>query len=261
MSNLTHQITIIDVTPENVAEVGIFCNKNKKSPGFKAKVDWYKTGFSQGLRMKIAVDNSGKQLGYIEYMPAEIAWRPLVAPNYFFIQCIVIFSNEIKNNGIGSLLVLQCELDAKAHNKSGICTMSSNGPWVAKNTLFEKNNFILIDTLERFNLMVKPFDNNTPAPKLIDWTKQHSKYKGWNIVYADQCPWHEKSVTDLSHSAKENGIILKVIKLETAQEAQNAPSGFATFNLICDGKLLADHYISKTRFENILKQMGINVKT
>ncbi len=261
MTNSAEQITIIDVTSENVSDVGIFCNKNKKSPGFKAKVEWYKNGFNQGLRMKIAVDKSGKQLGYIEYMPAEIAWRPVIAPGYFFIQCIVIFSNEIKNHGIGSLLVGQCELDAKANNKPGICTMSSNGPWVAKNSLFEKNDFISVNSLERFNLMVKSFDKNAPIPKLIDWTKQQANYKGWNLVYADQCPWHEKSVTDLLQSANENGITLNVIKLETAEEAQNAPSGFATFSLIFDGKLLADHYISKTRFENILKEMGINIKT
>jgi len=257
----TDKITFVDVTPENVENEGIFCNKNKKSPGFKAKAAWFKTEFKHGLRMKIAIDENGKQLGYIEYMPAEKAWRPIIADNYFFIQCIVIFSNEIKNNGVGSLLVAQCEQDARQNNKSGVCTLSSNGPWVANNTLFEKNNFTLTETLERFNLMVKTFDNKFPLPKLIDWNKAQPKYKGWNLVYADQCPWHEKSVTDILQSATKNGITLNVIKLETAQETKNAPSGFATFSLICDGKLLADHYISKTRFENILKQMAANSKS
>lgn len=257
MTSSAEHISFIDVTIENVAEVGIFCNKNKKSPGFKAKVEWYKNGFELGLRMKIAVDKGGKQLGYIEYMPAEIAWRPVNAPGYFFIQCIVIFSNDVKNNGIGSLLVQQCELDAKANNKSGICTLSSNGPWVAKNSLFEKNGFTAVDSLERFDLMIKSFDKNGKTPEITDWTVQQKKYTGWNIVYADQCPWHEKSITDLLESAQENGIVLKVKKLVTAAEAQNAPSGFATFSLLYNGKLLADHYISKTRFENILKQMGM----
>ncbi len=260
MTKLTEHVTFVDVTSDNVEEVGIFCNKNKKSPGFKAKVEWYKKGFDQGLRMKIAVDHSGKQLGYIEYMPAEKAWRPVIAPSYLFIQCIVIFSNDIKNQGLGSQLVTECELDARKNNKSGVCTLSSNGPWVAKNQLFEKNNFIVADSLERFDLMIKTFDPNAPLPKIIDWTKQQSKYNGWNLVYSDQCPWHEKSVSDLLHSAKEHGITLNIKKLDSAAEAQNAPSGFATFSLIYDGKLLADHYISKTRFENILKQIGSKIK-
>lgn len=33
-----------------------------------------------------------------------------------------------------------------------------------------------------------------------------------------------------------------------------APSIYATFNLINNGKLLADHYISLTRFNNIIKK-------
>ena len=44
------------------------------------------------------------------------------------------------------------------------------------------------------------------------------------------------------------------LKLTSPTEAQNAPSGFGTFSLIKDGKLLEDHYLSKKRFENIIKQ-------
>jgi len=47
---------------------------------------------------------------------------------------------------------------------------------------------------------------------------------------------------------------LHVTELKTAEEAQNAPSLYATFNLVYNGTLLADHYISNTRFKNILKK-------
>jgi len=50
--------------------------------------------------------------------------------------------------------------------------------------------------------------------------------------------------------------VLNVIKLETPEEARNAPSGFGTFSLVYNGQLLEDHYLSKTRFENILKQQN-----
>jgi len=55
------------------------------------------------------------------------------------------------------------------------------------------------------------------------------------------------------HVAMDFGIDLRITKMETAQEAKNAPSGFAVFNLLHDGKLLEDHYLSATRFKNILK--------
>ncbi|WP_282134916.1 hypothetical protein [Seonamhaeicola maritimus] len=50
------------------------------------------------------------------------------------------------------------------------------------------------------------------------------------------------------------GIDLKVSKINTVEEAKNAPSGFGVFNLLRDGRLLEDHYISGTRFRNILEK-------
>lgn len=248
------EIKIIDVGAENVSEAGIYCIKNKKSPGFCSKVEWFKSMTDTGLKIKIAVDSNGNQLGFIEYLPSELAWRPIKARHYLFIQCIALFTSGSRQKGIGSLLIRQCEKDANASKKAGICTMCSDGAWMANKTLFEKNGFAVAERLDRFELMIKPFMAGKPKPRFIDWTKEQSKYRGWHLVYSDQCPWHEKSVTDLRKSAKENGIELNVRKLLTPAEAQNAPSGFGTFSLIRDGKLLADHYISKTRFENILKE-------
>lgn len=132
--------------------------------------------------------------------------------------------------------------------------MTSDGPWIANKTLFEKNGFVIADQLGRFELMYKRLNDKSPIPLLNDWTKQQEKFKGWNLIYSDQCPWHEKSITDIKQSAIENGIKLNVTKLTTPKDAQKAPSGFGTYTLIKDGRLLADHCISRTRFENILKQ-------
>jgi hypothetical protein len=245
---------IIDVTTKNVSELGIYCIKDKNSPGYKCKVEWFKLKINNGLKIKIATDKQNKQLGFIEYIPSELAWRPIKADNYFFIQCIGLFVKDAKEKGIGSELLSICEHDAKKEKKSGVCALSSDGAWMVNKSLFEKNGFIVGDALGRFELMNKPFNSKSPKPRLIDWTKQQSKYKGWNLVYSDQCPWHEKSITDLKQSAINNGINLRVLKINTPKEAQKAPSGFGTFSLIRDGRLLEDHYLSRTRFENIIKQ-------
>ena len=155
---------------------------------------------------------------------------------------------------IGTALLKQCEQDALLNNKAGVCAMSSDGAWMANRTLFEKNGFTITDKLDRFELLSKKLKENVSAPKFFDWQTRQAEYKGWNLIYSDQCPWHEKSITDLKQSALDNGILLKVKKLTTPKEAQNAPSGFGTFSLIKDGKLLGDHYLSRTRFENILQQ-------
>lgn len=248
------QITITDVTADNVSDVGIYCIKDKTSLGYKSKIAWFKSRINGGLQIKIANDTKNKQLGFIEFIPSELAWRPIRADNYLFIQCIALFVKEAKNKSIGTALLKECEREAIRRKCSGVCAMSSDGAWMANKTLFEKNGFYIADRLDRFELMVKTLDNKVPHPKFIDWTQKQRKYQGWNLIYADQCPWHKKSVTDLKQSASENGIDLKVKKLTTPKQAQNAPSGFGTFSLIKDGKLLGDHYLSKTRFENILRQ-------
>lgn len=248
------KFNMLEITAENVSESGIFCIKDRKSPGYDAKIEWFKAKINRGLKIKIATDNTGKQVGFIEYIPSELAWRPIKADNFYFIQCIAIFVKDAKEKGVGSRLIQLCESDAKRSGKSGVCAMSSDGPWIANKNLYEKNNFIVADKLDRFELMFKSFDSNAKTPKFVDWRIKQKKYKGWHLVYSDQCPWHEKSITDLKQSADDNEIKLTITKLKTPKEAQHAPSGFGTFSLIKDGILLADHYISRTRFENILKQ-------
>jgi GNAT superfamily N-acetyltransferase len=254
VAKVEDNINIVDVTVENVSKVGIYCIKDKRSPGFDAKVDWFKSKINKGLKIKIATNNVGKQIGFIEYIPSELAWRPIKADNFFFIHCIALFVKDAKGNGVGSLLIQECESDAKRDGKSGICVMSSDGPWIANKTLYEKNNFIVAEKLDRFELLVKSFDTKVRIPKFIDWTIAQKKYIGWHLVYSDQCPWHEKSITDIKQAALDHEIKLTIKKLLTPEEAQNAPSGFGTFSLIKDGKLLADHYISRTKFESIIRQ-------
>jgi YoaP-like len=101
---------------------------------------------------------------------------------------------------------------------------------------------------------VKKFKSTTPTPHLIDWTLQQKKYKGWHLVYADQCPWHEKAVTVMKKVATDFNINLKIKKLKSASEARKAPSGFGVFSLLHNGQLLEDHYLSETRFRSILKK-------
>lgn len=132
--------------------------------------------------------------------------------------------------------------------------MTSKGSWLAEKSIFEKNGFGQVDQKGRFELLSKKWKAMAPDPKLLDWTVQQEKYQGWHLLYADQCPWHEKSVEALLYMAMDFDIHLKVTKIRTAKEAKNAPSGYGVFNLLHDGKLLEDHYISATRFRNILKK-------
>jgi hypothetical protein len=134
-------IHIIDVTPDNLPEQTLFCVKNPKAPGFKQKKIWFNNRYEEGLRLKILRDENEKPLAFIEYIPADFAWRPVYAPGYMFIHCMFTYSNKDKNQGFGSMLIRECELDAKSRKMNGVTTMTSEGRWIANRQLFEKNGF------------------------------------------------------------------------------------------------------------------------
>jgi hypothetical protein len=90
-------------------------------------------------------------------------------------------------------------------------------------------------------------------PKFKDYKKQLEKYKGWHIVYSNQCPWVARFINELDKKIADE-LKLKITELKTAKQAQDAPSIYSVFNFIHDGKLSADHYISNTRFNNIIKK-------
>ena len=243
-----------EVSPADAAEKGICCSKDRKSKGFNAKVSWMCKPENDGLRLILAGRPQAGIIGFAEYLPADAAWRPVLAENYMFIQCIAMYEKKSRNQGVAGAMLGLIEKKALELGMNGVCVMTSTGSWMADKSLFEKNGYQVCDALGRFELLCKTYNPEASLPELIDQTEALAQYQGWHLVYADQCPWHQKAVNDLLEAATENNIQLKVTLLETAAQARNSPTGFGTFGLIKDGKLLADHYISKTRFLNILKK-------
>ncbi len=246
---------IVDVTPDNIAEVEMCCAKDKKAPGNKAKVGWFRQEGNKGVRIKIAV-RENKQIGFLEYIDSENAWRPVEAKNFLFIHCMAVYSKPLRNKKIGTSLIGECEKDAREQQKSGVCVMSSSGTWMVDKQIFEYNGYKVVDKLCRYELLAKNFEENTETPRIISWEKNKSSFIGWHLLYSDQCPWHDKSANDLQKAAKEPGIELNIRRIGTSLDARNAPSGFGVFSLIKDCKLIEDHYISKTRFLNIITKEG-----
>jgi GNAT superfamily N-acetyltransferase len=245
---------IIEVNPENIDEHGVFCSKNLKSEGFRAKRDWYLEQFEEGWRIAIAF-NDNKQLGFIEYGPSELSWRPVAAENMLFIQCIMVQSKNDRSKGLASALIDHVLKEAKKQSKLGLCSITSKGSWLAGPDLFLKNGFEQFDSKGRFELMFRKLDQKCELPRFIDWDQNIAAYEsGWHLLYANQCPWHIKSVTDLKKVSDEMGFVLNTWELKSREEMKSFPSGFGVFALVKDGKLLEDHYISATRFKNIIKK-------
>ena len=76
------------------------------------------------------------------------------------------------------------------------------------------------------------------------------------ILRADQCPHTAKFADEIAEMARTTyGIRPRTVQLETLRDARNAPTPYATFAIIYDGQLLADHQISRSRFRNIMDKL------
>ena len=242
---------IIDVNPENIEKYPPTCFLNPKNEGYIIKLDWLKKRFSEGLKIKVLYDEGDKKIhGFIEYVPGEYAWRAVDAKNYLFIHCIWINPNSYKKKGYASDLIRECIKDASG--KEGIAVITSDDSFMATKDIFLKNGFKIIEEDGKQQLLIKELKKGR-LPRFKDYKKQLEKYKGWHIIYSNQCPWVARFINELDKKTI-NKLKINITELKTAKQAQDAPSIYSVFNLIYNGKILADHYISNTRFSNIIKK-------
>jgi hypothetical protein len=171
------------------------------------------------------------------------------------IHCIFIDKRQNKGRGYGSLLVQECIEDARRQGMKGVAVVASEGTWMASPDLFFKNGFEIVEEAPPYyKLMAKKF-GKAPPPSLRRETAENlGKCKGLSLIYTHQCPFSARFLNDIEEFAVEEDLGLKSKELKTCKDAQNAPCTYGTFTLVHDGRVVADHPISRSRFRNIVKK-------
>ncbi len=244
---------IVTVTMDNLAEhPQTICFINPKHEYYKHKVEWLEKQFAKGLVIKLLyIEQEKKPVGYIEYTPGEECWRGVDAKGYLFVHCLWTNGKKYQHQGLGTLLIKEVEGDAK--KRDGVAVLTSNKAFMAQKELFLKNGYTVVEESGKEQLLVKQFKKKS-IPKFNNWEKELSKYQELTILYSCQCPWVARFIEEVKPILKKEKLRPTIIELKTAKQAQKAPSLYSTFNLIYKGKLLADRYISTTRFMNIVKK-------
>lgn len=247
--------SIIDVTAANLSDYPeTICFINPKHEHYGLKIAWLRRRFREGLRIKLlCVAGEDRPAGFLEYVPGESAWRAVEAAGYLFIHCLGVHSRKHRGRGLASVLLEEVFREAETLGKAGVAVVASEGPFMASPAVFLKNGFTQAGASGNYRLLVR-MAARAPLPKFGNWEARLSSFEGWHLVYSKQCPWVARFVEELKSAAAGFGIALKIHEIRSAAEAQHAPSVYSVFNLIKDGRLLADHYISMTRFRNILNQ-------
>ena len=231
----------INLDEKNIEKEHICCalSDKKGNSGVAKKKEWLKTQIANGLVFRKA-DVSGKV--FIEYLPAENAWIPVQADNYYLINCLWV-SGSFKGQGHGRALIESCIEDAKAKNKYGIIGLSS-----------DKKRGFLSDPV--FKLYCLRLDKDAPLPSFKECARQGTVEDTENVViyYSNQCPFTEDYVREIGKEAEKRDITFRAVKYDSMEMAQNAPVPSTTFSLFRDGKFVTHEVQSASRF---LKLMGL----
>jgi hypothetical protein len=244
---------VVQVTIENLADYPqAICFINPKHELFDKKVDWLKQQFDIGLVIKLLyIAEEKKPVGFIEYIPGEFCWRAVSAKDYLFIHCLWTNGKKYQHQGLGALLLAEAERDAR--DKLGVAVVASDKSFMTNKDIFLKNGYGIVDESGKEQLLFKSFKQGA-APSINNWQAELEKINDLTIIYSRQCPWVARFMEEVKPILEEKKLSPTIIELKTPEQAQKAPSLYSVFNLIYNGKIYADRYISTTRFKNIVER-------
>jgi ribosomal protein S18 acetylase RimI-like enzyme len=247
---------IITVNEKNLANhPQVICFINPKNEFYSLKFDWLKKRFKEGLVVKLVyVPEKKSPVGFIEYVPGKYSWRAVDAKGFIFIHCIWVTPKKVRHQGLGKLLIGEAVKDARAKGLSGVAVVTSDKAFMATRELFLKNGFKLVEEIDDLQLLAKTFSGEKGKPSFVDNRDQLKKYRGWHILYTKQCPWVARFVEEVKSVVKKEKLKVVFKELSTPAQAQASPSFYTSLTVIKDGRVLADRYISVTRFLNIVKK-------
>jgi GNAT superfamily N-acetyltransferase len=246
---------IVDTNAENIGGCSFCGRKNPNNEGYRRKSEWLKKRYPEGLRLKVLRSREFGDIGTIEYVLGNHAWRPVEAEGYLVIHCLMV-NRKHGGKGVGTLLLDSCLRDAKKSNCRGVAVVTSSDSFMAGNGLFVKAGFVSVDSFPPYELLVKKLKKAAPDPRFIVEREQLlRKYKkGLTILAADQCPMVPKCVKDIVEVARTFGLEPKVVPVRSAKASRELPTPYGMFSIIYDGKLIVDRPVSGTRFASIMSK-------
>jgi len=243
----------INLNFDNIDEEHICCaiGDPKHQVGVDRKKEWIKSKLKDGHVFR-KLNARGKI--FIEYEPIETAWVPISGNNYMYIYCLWV-AGSFKGKGIGKELLEYAINDAKEKKMSGICTLVSKKkkPFIGDKKFFEHYGFKVVDTINDYELMSLSFVESE-APKFNDCAREMKiDSQDFTIYYSNECPYVEYEVKELSDYAKDKGIKLDFIKIDSLEKAKNAPCIFNNWANFYKGEFISNTILNANAFEKLIK--------
>ena len=243
----------IKITHDNLEYEHICCAiSNNKDIQVSSKKAWLSERMKEGLVFLKSVER-GKC--FIEYIPAENAWCPIDANGYMHINCFWV-SGSLKGHGYANDLLNACIADAKAQGKRGITVISSQKkmPFLSDPKYLAYKGFKVADTANPFyTLMYLPFVDKEIVPKFKECAKYpHIGKQGFVIYYTYGCPFTAKYVPIIKDYAKERGVPLECVCIDSKEKAQNAPMAWTNYAVFYNGDYISNEILNEKKIAELI---------
>ncbi len=252
----------ITLTTRNIDTEHICCafSDKKCSDSYQKKKQWLSKEFGNGYIFQ-RLDERAKV--FIEYGPAEKAWVPVTAPNYLMLGCFWV-SGKYKKQGHGKALLKEAVEVAKIQGKDGLVAVVGTKKYhfMSDTKWLLKQGFEICENISSgFSLLAMNFNDSSNNVGFNESVKSGEcpEKKGLVAYYTNRCPYSEYHVKEsLVVSANKRKIPLKIIKLETIEEAQAAPTPATIFSLFFNSKFVTTNISAciDSKFDKVIGEIN-----
>lgn len=216
--------------------------------------NWLKRQFDDGLVI-IKIDSPKEAL--IEYIPAEKAWKPILAPGYIFVNHLYV-EEDSDDQWLKSELLQQCETNNS--NSNGIVILLDNDEHHTEGDFYLQRGYLEYAHLPGFNLLVKKFKAEAPSPVFTVPVEEpeFSPSHGITIKYAEQSAFGNYYIYAMKKDLEDMGFKVRLQKLNSAREARESGSPYGTFGVFLDGHFLTHKILNGPEIEDLIGSVDLN---
>ena len=138
---------------------------------------------------------------------------------------------------------------------SGLCTIVSKKkkPFVGEKGFFEHFGFKKVDSIADYELLALPLDSKASPQFSESARNMEIDSKDFTIYYSKGCPFVVHQVEELSAYAKDKGIKINFVKIDSLDKAKNAPCVLGSWANFYKGKFISNTILNANALEKLIK--------
>lgn len=251
-------MTLIKLNAHTIGQGTLPCvdMKNPNSPElFTYNRDWLLDRFKEGM---VIIKMDTPKEAFIEYIPAEQAWKPIYAPGFTFINHVFVEEDNPKQ-WLKSELLQTAETNNSKSN--GMVIVLENQYFNRHRDFYLQRGYLEHAHILGFTMLVKKFRLEVPFPSFtLPITEKTNPLNphGITISYADQSAFVNYYIHEMKIIFEDMGFDVILHKVHTPEEARESGSPYGTFGVFMDGHYLTHKLLNRQGIEKLIGSLDLN---